>query len=263
MRPTYIVPALDRGLAVLEFLSRDGKPATVSEITRQMRLPRASVFRILSTLQTRGFVEVDASGKAYQIGPGVLRLGYQYVSTRDVVRVGQSEVERLAQRTGVSAHLAVRDGTEIVYVLHALGNSNFVSNLAVGDRLPAHATPTGQLLLSQLSREEISSLYKKGPLETLTDQTPRSRRALMDVLGRAAKRSFVVSHGAVHPGGKSIAAPIFDASGKIIAAIDISGPDQAFEGRNIDNGLLPEVLKTASTISQRLGYSQDLSRLRR
>jgi DNA-binding IclR family transcriptional regulator len=257
------VPALDRGLAVLEFLSRDGKPATVSEITRQMRLPRASVFRILSTLQTRGFVEVDASGKAYQIGPGVLRLGYQYVSTRDVVRVGQSEVERLAQRTGVSAHLAVRDGTEIVYVLHALGNSNFVSNLAVGDRLWAHATPTGQLLLSQLSREEISSLYKKCSLQNLTDQTRRSRRALMDVLGRAARRSFVVSHGAVHPGGKSIAAPIFDASGKIIAAIDISGPDQAFEGRNIDNGLLPEVLKTASTISQRLGYSQDLSRLRR
>src|SRR5438552_17200404 len=99
-QPNYIVPALDRGLEVLELLSQDGQPATVAEITRQLKLPGASVFRILYTLQHKGFVETDATGKTYRIGPGVLRLGYQYLSTLSVVKVAQADIEQLAQKTG-------------------------------------------------------------------------------------------------------------------------------------------------------------------
>ena len=265
MRKTanYIVPALDRGLEVLELLSRDGAAATVADITRRLKLPRASVFRILWTLQHKGFVEADASGKTYQLGPGVLRLGYQYLATRNIVKVAQADIEQLAQKTGVSAHLVVRDGTDIVYLFHAPGNSNFISNLGIGDRLPAHATPAGQLLLSQLSRGEISSLYKNHSMNALTAQTPRSRRALMHAVERAAKHRYVVSHGTVHAGGKSIVAPVYDAAGKMVGAIDISGPDQAFETKDLESRYLPDVLKTASRISARLGYAQDLPGLRR
>ena len=85
MKPNYIVPALDRGLDVLEYLSQDGRAGTVAEITQELKLPRASVFRILHTLQQKGYVTADASGRTYQLGPGVLRLGYQYLATRDIV----------------------------------------------------------------------------------------------------------------------------------------------------------------------------------
>lgn len=249
----YIVPALDRGLDVLELLGKDGKPATVAEITQRLKLPRASVFRILITLQQKGFVETDPSGKAYRIGPGVLRLGYQLLATRSVVKVAQDDIEQLARETGVSAHLIVRDGTDIVYLSHAPGNSNFISNLGIGDRLPAHATPAGQILLSELSADEIAALYKGRSLESLTAQTPRSRRSLLETIQKSAKRGYVLSYGAVHAGGKSIAAPVRDASGKIVAVIDISGPDQAFN-EDLEDGYLPDVLKTSGRISARLGY---------
>ena len=72
----YVVPGLDRGLEVLEALSQDKRPATVAELTKRLDLPRSSVFRILCTLERKGYVEADASGKAYELGPGVLRLGY-------------------------------------------------------------------------------------------------------------------------------------------------------------------------------------------
>jgi len=258
----YIVPALDRGLDVLELLSQDTKPKTVAEITDRLRLPRASVFRILYTLQHKGFVETDASGKTYQLGPGVLRLGYQYLATRNIVKVAQTDIEELANKTGVSAHLVVRDGTDIVYLSHASGNANFISNLGVGDRLPAHATPAGQLLLSQLSHDEIASLYKGRSLEHLTEQTPRSRRSLLEIVDEAGKRGYVISHGSVHAGGKSIAAPIRDAGGKMIAAVDISGPDQAFTTKELETHYLTDVLRTASRISARLGYVQNLPRFR-
>src|SRR5215469_13294805 len=113
MKPNYMVPALDRGLEVLELLSQGGQAATVAEITQQLKLPRASVFRILWTLQHKGFVETDASGKLYHLGPGVLRLGYQYLASRNIVTVAQADIVQLAQTTGVSAHLVARDGTDI------------------------------------------------------------------------------------------------------------------------------------------------------
>jgi DNA-binding IclR family transcriptional regulator len=250
----YLVPALDRGLDVLELLSQDGKPATVAEITQRLKLPRASVFRILYTLQEKGFVETDPTGKTYQVGPGVLRLGYQYLASRSVVTVAQAEIEQLAKTTGVSAHLVVRDGTDIVYLFHAPGNANFISNLGVGDRLPAHATPAGQLLLSELSADEVAVLYKGRSLESLTAQTPRSRRSLLETIADAGSHGYVISHGSVHAGGKSIAAPVRDAAGKIVAAIDISGPDQAFT-KDLESGYLAVVLKTAAHISARLGYT--------
>lgn len=252
--PDYTVPALARGLDVLALLSEDSHSATVTEITQRLKLPRASVFRILCTLQERGFVDTDASGKSYRLGPGILRLGYQYLATRDIAQVAQADIEDLARRTGVSSHLAVRDGTDIVYLVHAVGNSNFISNLGVGDRLPCHATPMGQLLLGQLSRDEIAGLYKNRRLEAFSHQTPRSKSALFEVVSAAAANGYVISHGSVHAGGKSIAAPVSNAAGKIIAAIDISGPDQAFEGIDVEARYLKDVVRTAATISSRLGH---------
>jgi DNA-binding IclR family transcriptional regulator len=228
---------------------------TVAELTKRLNLPRSSVFRILCTLERNGYVETDPSGKAYELGPGVLRLGYQHLASRDVVQVARAEIEALAKRTGISAHLAVRDGREIVYLIHAPGNANFVSNLGVGDRLPAHATPMGQLLLSELSRAELYTMYEESSLEALTNQTPRSRRKLADVVASAAANGYVSSHGTVHAGGKSVAAPIYNAAGTIVAAIDISGPDVAFETGQLETRYLKEVLKTALSISSRLGYS--------
>jgi DNA-binding IclR family transcriptional regulator len=254
-QPNYAVPGLERGLEILEALSRDKRPATVAELTKRLDLPRSSVFRILYTLERKGYVETDASGKAYALGPGVLRLGYQHLASRDVVQVARAEVEDLARRTGVSAHLAVRDGRAIVYLIHAPGNANFVSNIGVGDRLPAHATPMGQLLLSELSRDELSALYEDVTPESLTAQTPRTPGKIAKAVESAAAAGHVISHGAVHAGGKSLAAPIYDAVGKMVAAIDISGPDVAFATNQIETRYLKEVVKTALAISSRLGYS--------
>lgn len=252
----YVVPGLDRGLDVLEALSQVKHALNVAELTRRLNLPRSSVFRILCTLERKGYVLSDSSGKAYELGPGVLRLGYHYLASRDVVQVARADIEALAKRTGISAHLAVRDRRDIVYLLHAHGNSDFVSNLGVGDRLPAHATPMGQLLLSELSRDALFRLYEDDALPALTDQTPRSRSKLATAVEAAAARGYVISHGAVHAGGKSIAAPIFNAAGAIVAAIDISGPDLAFEADQIETRYLKEVVKAALAISFRLGFSK-------
>src|SRR6266571_2201938 len=101
-QPDYAVPGLQRGLEILEVLSQDKRPATVAELTKRLKLPRSSVFRILWTLEQKGYVETDASGKSYELGPGVLRLGYQHLASRDVVQIARAEIEALAKHTGIS-----------------------------------------------------------------------------------------------------------------------------------------------------------------
>lgn len=250
----YHVPGLERGLDLLELLSADRQPATVADLTRRLNLPRSSVFRLLHTLEDKGYLQVDPTGKTFVLGARVLQLGYQFLASRDVVQLARGDIEALARATGISAHLVVRDGRDIVYVLHALGSSTFVSNLGIGDRLPAHATPTGQFLLSNLSSEELAKLYRGVKLEPTSPQSPKSIVALAKVIATAAAAGYLVSLGAVHRGGMTIAAPVRDAGGHVVAGVDISGPDDAFDRREIHGQYKKAVLAAAATISARLGY---------
>ncbi len=250
----YDVPGLNRGLDLLESLSEDRMPATVADLTRRLALPRSSVFRLLRTLVDKGYVQMDPSGKTFVLGPRVLRLGYQFLASRDVVQAARDDVEALARDTGISAHLVVRDGRDIVYVLHALGSSTFVSNLGVGDRLPAHATPTGQFLLSGLTEAELARLYRGARLDATSPQTPKSLAALRKVRAAGLATGYIVSFGAVHKGGMTIAAPVRAAGGAIVAGLDISGPDDAFDSKQIHARYKDAVVATAAGISAQLGY---------
>ncbi|SMF38836.1 transcriptional regulator, IclR family [Tistlia consotensis] len=250
----YIVPGLEKGIDLLEALVRAQRPLTNAELAQSLGIARSSVFRLVYTLQYKGMIEPDSSGHAYQLGAGVLRLGYQYLSRQDIAQVARGELEVLADRTGLSAHLAIRSGDEIVYLLHVPGPSGFVSNISAGARLPAHATPMGQLLLSQLSEEELASLYAGVELQALTAQTPTTLQALRAATVRAAADGYVISRGAVELGGISIAAPLLDAAGEVVACIDVSGPEVAYDPAQIEQRYRNEVVRSAALISRRLGH---------
>lgn len=250
----YDVPGLSRGLDLLESLSEDRMPVTVADLTRRLDLPRSSVFRLLRTLEDKGYVEVEPSGKTFVLGPRVLRLGYRFLASREVVQAARKDVDALARTTGISAHLVVRDGRDVVYVLHALGSSTFVSNLGVGDRLPAHATPTGQFLLSGMTHAELTKLYRGTRLESTSPQTPRSLAALVKVMAAGLAAGYIASYGAVHRGGMTIAAPVRAAGGEIVAGLDISGPDDAFDSKQVHVRYKEAVLAAAAGISAQLGY---------
>ena len=124
--------------------------------------------------------------------------------------------------------------------------------MPAGTRLPAHATPMGQLLLSRLSRAEIAALYRGHALTALTDQTPTTLDSLYAAVQRAAAQGYVVSHGSMEAGGISLSAPVVDAGGALVAAIDISCPESAFDKAALDTLYKSELLRTAGEIAKRL-----------
>jgi len=250
----YFVPGLRRGLLVLETLATEGRPLSVADIGKRIGLSRSSMFRLAYTLQHMGFVEEVAESKLLRLGARVLNIGYAYLASQTLIELARPDLELLRDRTSVSSHLAILDRGEILYLSCIQTKSGFLSTMNVGTRLPAYATPMGWLLLADKSARELAVLYPPASFVPLTEQTPRDAAGLAQRIATAVAAGHAISHGAVEPGGSSIAAPIRDRGGRVVAAIDVSAPDSAFAPGAFETRDVLEVMDAAARISARLGY---------
>lgn len=251
---SYFVPGLGRGLRILEALAEARRPLTVTELGRKLGLSRSSTFRLTYTLSQLGFIESLEGSKVFRLGPRVLNIGFAYLASQDLIEVAQGDLEILRNTTNVSSHLAIRDHRETLYLSCVQSRSGFLSNMNVGTRLPTYATPMGWLLLSDLSNRELATLFEGETFTALTEQTPRDMQTLSQRVAESVAKGHVISRGIMEAGGSSISAPILDKNGLVIAAIDISGPDSAFDLSQLSGRYLDEVRSAALRISMRFGY---------
>lgn len=249
---TYFVPGLHRGLRVLEIVAAAARPMNVTEIAAELKLTRSSVFRLIYTLRHMGFLE-EEQAKTVTLGPRVLNIGFAYLGSKSIIEIAQPELESLRDETQVSAHLAIRDDLDVLYLSCVQTRSGFLSNMNVGSRVAAYASPMGWLLLSGLTKDEIAKMHRRETFEALTEATPKSIAALQREVDAARKRGYVISRGIMEAGGSSIAAPIVNRKQEVIAAIDISGPDSGFELGALKGRYLTAVQNAARRISQRVG----------
>jgi IclR family pca regulon transcriptional regulator len=251
---TYFVPGLFRGLRVLEILAEAEHPMTVSEIGRKMDLSRSSVFRLVYTLKHMGFVEDADGGHSIKLGPRVLNLGFSYLSGQSLIQTARPVLEALTEETGISSHLAILESTEVLFLDCVQSRLGYLSNVNVGHRVPAYASPLGWHLLSDLADDEIHSMFANIAMRPLTELTPLDSDALCKAVRQAEARRTVVSHGIAEAGGRSVSAPVRDAEGRVVAAIDISGPQSVFRDDAFDSLYVPAVQSAAASLSLRLGY---------
>lgn len=250
----YLVPGLQRGLAILQLFDSERRPLGLSEIARRIGVPRSSTFRLLYTLEALDFVERSPDSKGYRLSSRVLSLGFAYLSSVELVEIAREPLDRLRSSTGLSAHLAVREGREIVHLLRMPSLQPFTTNVQVGMRRPAHATPMGRVLLTEVSDADLAKLYPEKKLQKVTAATPETLKELRERITADRARGYVISYGTYTPNGCSVAAPIRDAKGDIVAAINIVGPRDGWANLDLEGRLKDEILATAAEISGRLGY---------
>ena len=249
----YFVPGLARGLRVLEILAEHEKPLTLSEIASELGISRSSAYRLVYTLKHMGFLESPKDGRELTLGARVLNIGFAYLAGQDLVRIARADLEALRDATNISAHLAILEARDVLFLDCVQSRTGFLSNVSVGARIPAHASPLGWLMLSDRSGKQLAELYRGTKMERLTEKTPKDMAALKQAVAEAGSLGYFVSDGIVERGGKSISAPIRDRDGQIVAAIDVSGPRSAFEGDKTTSLLIAEVLRAAQAISARIG----------
>ena len=243
----YTVPGLQRGLQLLAQFNQHTRELNGAELARRLALPRASVFRLLQTLEQMGFVERVGESSNYRLGIAVLRLGFEYLASMDLAERGNPVLNALSATSGLSAHLVVRDGTEVVFVAKSAGNSGLLSAIQVGARLPAHATVLGRVLLGQITQPALELLYAQTPLTAFTAQTPTTLAALQTKIDDAAAQGFAVSHGGYESGISTVAAPVFDENQQITAAVSLTVP-----ASRIDAARLPALIKLVCEAAARL-----------
>ena len=218
----YSVPALTRGLQLLTMFSRDERELTGAELARRLKAPRASVFRLLYTLEKMGFVERVGDSASYRLALGVLRLGFEYLASLELSEHGRPILDALRDTTGCSAHLVVRDAREVVFVAKAAGHSAMFHSIQVGARLPAHATALGRILLGDLDPAGLSALYGDTPLAVYTQHTPTTLARLKAMIEQDRAQGYAVSQGGFETGISTIAAPVFNQRREIVAALSIT-----------------------------------------
>lgn len=249
----YLVPALMRGLDILQRLSGERRQATLSEVAAAIGVTRSSAYRLLYTLEHLGFVGYDSATKTYSLGPQVLRLGYGYLAARDLVEVAMPHLVRLRDRTGWSAHLGELHGRDVVYLARVATRRTVASTVHVGARLPARSTTMGRVLLSALTDSAIHDLYRDEPLAPRGMKMAASLDQFVRTIAADRVNGFVVQNGVHEPGVASVAAPIHDVTETIVAAVNISAISLFTSEAELNGPLKTEVLAAADAISRDLG----------
>jgi len=249
----YMVPGLERGLKVFALFNRQRKPLTLTEIAAGVGLSRSATFRLVYTLETLGFLEKAAGDSAFRLTSFVLDLGFSYLASLDILDLAEEPLRGLRDRTGEAVHLARREGREIVYLMRLASTQQLTSNVQVGARLPAHATSLGRMLLTGLTDAELTALYRGVDLAAATKNTATTVDDLLRLIGEDRARGYVLGHGIFERQLDTLAAPVRDGGGRVVAAISIVGLGWDFDDEERMGSLTRAVLETAATISERLG----------
>jgi DNA-binding IclR family transcriptional regulator len=254
--PDYSVPPVHRAFTLLRHIAAGGRCRNAAATARELGINRTTLIRLLHTLETERMIESVDEGASWQLGPGMIALAAEALKSRDVVRLAQPVMARLAADLGLSSHLGVLDGREIIYLLRETPNSHLVSNVREGSRLPAHATTVGRVLLGWQPEGDLARRYAGVELTRHTDKTAPDLTALADQIARDRAAGMAWSAGNFERGIGSCAAPVFDHRGRVVAALNVTGPEAHFvPGTDFAARIEAGVKGAAATVSKGLGFT--------
>ncbi len=239
---------------VLLLFGRTGRPDLgVTEIANELGLTKAAVHRILTALRNRELIALEPTTRRYALGHAAIALGRAYLARTDLRVMAAPELRRLATATGETATLSIRRGDTRMYVDQVVPDQELRMEVALGVPYPLHAGSSSKVILAFLRTEEVDEYLDRHELTPFTDATITTPRKLRTELADIRKRGYAVSLGERQIGAASVAAPVLDHDGGVVAAISVCGPLSRFEPRMRECVTLLE--KASAAVSAQLGYS--------
>ncbi len=253
----YSVHSLELGLRILESFDRDAvDEMSLSEMARRIGVTRSSAFRLVHTLQHLGYLERDDETKNYRLGARVMSLGYSFLASKDIAELARPDLQRLRAQTRCSTHLGILDGAEVVYIARFAAHQPVSATIAVGARLPAHATTMGRIILAYKPESYIREHFGGRTLAKFSERTPLTLEELFVQLDADRRRGYALSHSNFEAGIASIAAPLHGVKGEVVAAINVSTPENAIDPKRFDTVVCDALLAAAGRISALSGYRE-------
>ncbi len=244
---------VDRALTVLELVGADADGLTMNEIAGSSGLSKPTVWRFVRALHGRGYIKKDPGTGRYKLGLKILNLTSQFLQSVQFREVAVPYLRRLQEMTGETVNLAVLDEGEVIYIERRESPSTMRAPFLMGKRAPAFCTALGRSMLAYMSPEDALRILSGSPRAPRTPKTVTDINEIISKLQEVRRQGIAFDDEEHQMGNRCIGAPIFDITGKVLAAISVTGSLERLSPDRIP--AIVEIVKdVASSISAELGW---------
>ncbi|MFN8545072.1 MAG: IclR family transcriptional regulator [Candidatus Binatia bacterium] len=252
-KSNYIIQSVAHALDVVEQFCGETDELGVTELSKRLKLHKNNVFRLLATLESRGYIEQNKATENYRLGIRCLQLGQSYIQHMGLLRQAQPIMQELVRQVRETSYVAVlRHGALVpIDVIEADRTVRITSQL--GELLPLHSTAPGKVLLAFEPEEEQRRLLPE-TLAKFTERTQTDRQALLQQLRGVASAGYAVDTGEHLEDVRAVAVPIRDYTRAVVGTLTVAGPAYRLQMERLEKELAPTVLKAGRELSSRLGF---------
>lgn len=250
-RERYTIGALSNGLDVLECFG-EREAWSLGEIADHLNLNKATAFRVLSTLESKSFVEKRYTDGRFVLGTRLLALGTGALRFEQLRWQALPPLKSLAERTGESVHVGVMYEGDVVTVQLVDGLHDVRMHSSLGKRSPAHASSMGKVILAHYSPAELEDYAREPGLRAFTPHSITEVNAFLDEMRAVRTQGYAIDNEEVQLDVRCVGAAISDHTGRVVAGVSLSGPSSRMTDERIEE-VIPLVKLTARTISRMLG----------
>jgi DNA-binding IclR family transcriptional regulator len=247
-----LIGSLTKGLMILEMMMESDNLG-VTEISRVLKVNKSSAYRLLITLEERGFVKQEVSGR-YSLGMKLASFRTKVLEGIDIRDISRPFLSKITEKTRESSCVSILSKDQAIIIEKQSSKENISANLYIGLSEPLHCTAVGKILLSYLPENEQISLLTASPLERFTLKTITDVGILLEELKQIRSRGIAIDDEEYSLSMRCIAAPIFNNKGEVVAALGISGPITRIRLDILDD-YIQTVKEVASELSSQMGYS--------
>lgn len=249
---TKIIHSLDKGLEVMELVAGADGDTGLSELAQQLKWDKSTVFRLLTTLIRRGYVEQDSQTKRYRLGFRILHLEHQLFKSLDLPRVSRDILTRLALDTGEAAHLAALEREHCVIVAQRESPERIAVNSHIGMAEPLHCTALGKAILMQLGEASLKRIVSTLELKAYTRNTITSVEWLLKHIEKCRSSGYALDEEEFDEGVRCVGAPVHVPGSRQLYSMGISGPSSRVVAGRL-GALVEHVLEATKELSRLLG----------
>ncbi len=253
-KSSYIIQSVTNALDLLEEFRGEDTELGVTELSKRLALHKNNVFRLLATLESRGYMEQNKVTGNYRLGLKVLELGQVFIKHMGLLKMARPILEEIVERCNETSYLGVIRDDRVVYVdvVEATRPVRVISRVGVG--LPVYCSAVGKAQIAFESLDEVDRLLNENPMKRFTQHTVTDRAELLQQLDQIRQSGFALDDEEYDEGIRCVGVPVRDYTRRVVAGLSISGPAYRFSEGRIETELAPLALEAGRKLSARLGY---------
>ncbi len=257
-KTNYSVPAVDRMLDIVEFLSSSRKPCGLTELSKELRINTNSIFRIMKRLVDRGYVEIDPGSGKYRLSTKFFTIGMSLYTRFELRQSARKHLEWLSGETGETTQIHIPDGKQMLVMDTVVPHASYFLQVIPGSRVYYHCNAFGKAVLAFMDEKDVKALLP-GSLPSLTKNTITDLNVLVSQLENVRKTGIAFDAEEYNYGVFCIGSPVFDIEGRAVAGLGITGLTGRYHSSD-SKKLIRAVLETAWKVSAETGYDGDYFR---